>query len=103
MNRLTTSRRREVPVPPCPDWCELEPGHEYDGVDYQGHLVRSHCRTFGDVEMVQSETAGQPPRRIQEVDPELYAFAEQALTSGQARQLAASLIEAADYWDRIRP
>jgi hypothetical protein len=87
-------------VPPCPDWCELKPGHEYDGVDYQGHLVRSHCRTFGDVEMVQEDAAnpGHP-----QTDPELYAFGDTPMTSGQARELAASLIEAADMWDSVRP
>jgi hypothetical protein len=93
-------------VPPCPRWCGLEPGHEYDSIDHNGHLVRCHERIVAEgfdvaVSLVQSETAGGqdcPP------DPEILVYAEDTpLTGSQARQLAGWLLIAAGEWEEARP
>jgi hypothetical protein len=91
--------------PPCPGWCQLEPGHAYDSIDHDGNMIRSHERVIAEsfdvsVAMVQSETAGAPDGAA---DPELHMEAEGVpLTGSQARQLAGWLLVAADEWEEAR-
>jgi hypothetical protein len=102
-------------IPPCPSWCGLQPVHEYDSVDHNGALIRSHERivaeSFGvSVAMVQSETAA--PCTAPDVascagcapvDPELHVEADGVpLTGSQARQLAGWLLIAAGEWEEAR-
>jgi hypothetical protein len=93
-------------TPPCPAWCQLEPGHEYDSIDHDGRLWRCHERLVAEafgvaVAMVQSETAdrahGHGP------DPEIMVYADDTpLTGAQARQLAGWLLLAAGSWEEAR-
>lgn len=42
---------RDVPkdIPPCPDWCEQDPGHEYESVDLEtDSYIRYHSLKIGD-------------------------------------------------------
>jgi hypothetical protein len=98
-------RAAQITPPPCPRWCGLEPGHDYDSIDHDGNLVRSHERIIAEsfgvaVAMVRSETAG-----ISGIpsDPEILVYAEDTpLTGSQARQLAGWLLIAAGEWEEAR-
>jgi hypothetical protein len=112
MNNDQGKRRDPTPIPrdptlipPCPAWCQLEPGHEYDSVDHDGSMIRSHERIIAEsfdvsVAMVQSETAG---ASYDAVDPEIQVYGEGVpLTGSQARQLAGWLLIAASEWEEAR-
>jgi hypothetical protein len=97
---------QDAPTPPCPAWCGLPPGHEYDSIDHDGNLVRCHERIVAEsfdvaIAMVQSETAGSTD--IRTTDPEILVYAEDTpLTGQQARQLAGWLLIAAGEWEEAR-
>jgi hypothetical protein len=92
-------------VPPCPSWCGLPPGHEYDSIDHDGSLVRCHERIIAEafgvaVAMVQSERSTESS---DSVDPEILVYSEDTpLTGQQARQLAGWLLIAAGEWEEAR-
>lgn len=101
-------------VPPCPPWCAYRASHDADNpfsYDADGRLLRYHGRGWSlagtrppvAIELVWAEgigyRAGEAPRE----PPQLYLYADDCgsvVTPVQARQLAALLIQAADYYDR---
>ena len=49
LDRLNAKRDAgDAPMPPCPEWCRLRPGHGWDSVHDDGHQSRGHGGpTFG--------------------------------------------------------
>jgi len=105
---------------PCPDWCTQPTGHGFHSTDKRsGHLLRDHSRDVGTVSAVDRydeqarttyvgictwETAASDDGPILTVDPRPRVTIDEGaheLTSGQARELAALVVEAAKLVESI--
>ena len=106
-----------TPTLPCPAWCELPAGHPYESFLDDGQMRRYHVRTvveniptIGHEDLgalVQLSSAEDVPEdgeaRLAPVSVEVFGYEEgDRLTPGQARQVAAALVAAADECDRAR-
>lgn len=89
---------------PCPPWCELTTGHEWDDEDLYGLVdLRNHELTIGTVDdvgvsiyNVESSTVGDASTFTPTTVLVLARHGDADLTPWQARQLADLLVLAAD-------
>ena len=93
---------------PCPAWCELQPGHEM--LHMPGGVERHHTWTFGAaplaVEINDYETADTVDGPVSTVERTMVlapCIEDRDLSSAEARQLAAALLNAADALDSLTP
>lgn len=105
--------------PPCPSWCQLPAGHGFDSTTFDnGHLARFHERPISSwkwtprhspqpqaasVAITAMEIAEGNDGPVLECQPPTVSVTTDGLdvTGPQARQLAASLLDAADAWDAV--
>jgi hypothetical protein len=98
---------------PCPDWCSLPAGHSYDSLTNEGLLLRFHETASRGTDAVsiilaaeETATTDQGPV-VALAEPRFHLHADDVrpertqLTGPELRQLAATLLDAADEWDRI--
>jgi hypothetical protein len=93
-------------IPPCPSWCSLDAGHDYDSTDGYGDDVdfqRQHVAFDGsvaDVGATEHNRAG----TVTVDEPGVYlSLRDDERPVEQVRAIAAELLEAADVLDRLRP
>jgi len=105
-----------VIVPVCPPWCERPGDHDLDTLvmyEHGGCLNRSHETKPWVLDLKHSDrdpvvihilVTESVPRSDDDQPPVVYMKAGgEALTPGEARQVAAALLEAADKLEGIRP
>jgi hypothetical protein len=87
----------------CPRWCALEDGHPFDPAGPSEPLERTHERSFGEVDVVQVESAAGPAGPIERTSAIALWAGDNANSSGlsaaQCRLLAADLVAAAELLD----
>ena len=87
-----------APVPPCPSWCYLRPGHGWDSIHDDGRRGRGHGGpSFG--KFVGVGSIEYDDRTVDgfgiDVGPEIAEG--EILTAPQARRLAGDLVAAAEW------
>lgn len=99
-------------VPPCPPWCTLPADHDVDDLFSQdvGGLLRHHGREWKPaayplvaVELTWTERIGYGRGEGPAEPPRLCLFADDTgtgLTPAQARDVAALLLAAADFYEQ---
>lgn len=96
----------ETTALPCPTWCELQPGHEM--LHMPGGVERHHTWTFGavplTVEITDYETADAVEGPVTTVERTMVlapGIEDRNLSSAEARQLAAAVLNAAEALDGL--
>ena len=110
MARATSARGRPDRIgrrpPPCPDWCAHRLSHPYEVADPVSQVVyRTHSNgedTTATIYQLESNMSGgvvhlDPPTLSLWIDGDMSG----ELTADQARDVAASLLAAADDLDRL--
>ncbi len=87
---------------PCPSWCELEPGHDFDSIDTDTgrESVRSHWRSLSThVDLHLTEYDDVPLSATPAVL--LFSVDSDDMTAAQVRELAAEVLNGADELDKV--
>ncbi len=95
---MTTTTTQTAPLPACPSWCTIAPGHDWEGEFSDGRLIRCHeGPKFGEHVSAGSEESSRTPG-VQFLN--IYvsdSVIQDTLDAGQALSLARNLIDAAQW------
>ncbi len=87
---------------PCPSWCELAPGHDWDSIETAtGRELRGHGRTLGRHASLFLTEYADEPGLCQPTVLGIYVEEAKDWTATEVRELAAELLNAADKLDRF--
>lgn len=107
---MTDTDNNPTTTLPCPSWCGMPAGHHFHSINSDGMLVREHEGCEGSlldvaIGLCATETAATDVGPASTGEVRVWVATDDTMscqfTGPQVRQIAASLLNAADAWDRI--